>query len=112
MDYQTKQRVIGGLMDGSVGTAYGESPDVDRDTFLTPLRGARVSANELENRLRNLADRLCGPPPPSVGNTLTQGKIASVPNGIFEDITEIGVHTSSALATAHELISRIENQLP
>jgi hypothetical protein len=94
-----------------MASIYQET-DPAPQTFMSPVNDALRAANELDNRLAALATRLCGPTPPTNNVAAGSGKLASVPNGVFDEVSDIGRQTSAALGSAHESLNRIDRALP
>jgi hypothetical protein len=106
------------LYNAGLGGDYGltnqkfETEDAGRATFVSPLIESARLANELENRLRGLADRLCGSEPQVASNTASGGRPVTAPSGLLDEVSEAGRRTYDAIQEAHNSITRIERSLP
>lgn len=110
-DFSEKQYAAVGSNQGYISPT--DTPDV-ASTFLGPVKGARGGLIELTARLNNLASRLTGPVPPMASNTagLVGSKLQSVPNGLFDEIADVGRSMNGSLGEAFEALNRIERALP
>jgi hypothetical protein len=112
-DYSEKQyAAIGGSGQNYVGQ-IDTAPDVS-STFFGPVKGARQGIIELTARLNSLAARLTGPVPPTASNAagLVGSKLQSVPNGLFDEIADVGRSMNGSITEAFDALNRIERSLP
>lgn len=90
-----------------------QADEVVRDTFLSSVRDANRSADELADRLHKLSERLCGVRQTDTAGSPSNSKLQAVPTGgVFNDVGDTSRQTLSRIMAAHEAVTRIEAALP
>lgn len=87
--------------------AIGQATDGPRDDFAASVSQARDDARGLVTRICTLADRLVGGVPDKAGSLSRPVTV-----GILPSVREDGESISSAVARAHDALTRIEKALP
>ena len=80
------------------------------ETFMTPMSRAEGLLDELSLRVATLADRLAGPMIPY--EKADKPSLDIVPNGVFDDIAQVGGRMHAKTSNILETLARIEQRLP
>lgn len=94
--------------------ATSEPPAKERpQNFVSSTQEANENTQNLVDRLRQMANRMCGVVPTEVRQGAVAGLNQPQPvRGVFEEVEYNAKAVTSALSDAHELLNRIEAMLP